>query len=84
MSILILAAMTMGQAPVATPQAPAVKPQKPQQVCEKIAITGSRARELVCHDVGGRANLEQFGVSDSAFGKGTFQNADPKTPGPPK
>jgi hypothetical protein len=84
MSILILAAMMMDQASAATAQAPTAKKQKPQQVCQMMQITGSRARERVCHEVGEATDLKQFGVSDSAFGKGTFQNADPKVAGPPK
>jgi hypothetical protein len=88
MSILLLAAMMMGQAPAAAQPAaspaPVAKKQKPQQVCEMMEITGSRGRERVCHDVGTAANLAQFGVSDSAFGKGSIRNADQTTAAAPK
>jgi hypothetical protein len=70
MSILLLAAMMAAQAPTAVqPAAPVAQKEKPKQVCESIEITGSRSRQRVCHDVGSRANLEEYGVSDSAFGK---------------
>jgi len=85
MSLLILAAMAVAQAPSAEPPATqAVNKKKPAQVCEYLEITGSRAKHRVCHDEGAAANLGAYGVSDSAFGKGTFQNADPKAPAAPK
>ena len=88
MSIVFLAAVLMGQTPAAAQPvqapAPAAKKQKPQQVCESIEITGSRGHQRVCHDVGSAADLAGYGVSNSAFGKGTFKNADPQTAAAPK
>jgi len=75
MSLMILAAIMMAQAPAATqpvtPPAPAAKKQKPAQVCEYIEITGSRSKRRVCRDAEGNLDLGP-GVSNSAFGKGTL------------
>jgi hypothetical protein len=67
------------QASPAAPAAPTAKKQKPAQICEYIEITGSRAKQRVCRDATGHLDLGP-GVSDSAFGKGTFKNEDPKVP----
>jgi hypothetical protein len=78
MSMIFLAAILMAQTPAAvqpTAAAPVVKKQKPAQVCEYIEITGSRSRQRVCHDAGTAANLEEYGVSDSGFGKNAIGRA---------
>ena len=77
MSLMLLAAMMMAQAPIAAEAAPAppaqaAKKQKPAQVCEYIEITGSRSKRRVCRDVNGDLDLGP-GVSNSAFGKGTLR-----------
>ena len=80
MSLMILAAMMMAQAPGASDPAitvpapvatPAIKKQKPAQVCEYIEITGSRSKRRVCRDAEGNLDLGP-GVSNNAFGKGTL------------
>lgn len=75
MSLMIVAAMMMAQAPAAAqpaaPGAPIAKKQKPQQVCEYIEVTGSRSKRRVCRDADGNLDLGP-GVSNSAFGKGTL------------
>jgi hypothetical protein len=72
MSILI-AAMLLA-APQTTPAdaAPAAQKKKPQQICEMIEVTGSRARKRVCRDASGQLDLGP-GVSDSAFGKARIE-----------
>ncbi len=76
MSLKIVAAVMMAQAPAAVQPAPAqpqaVKKKKPPQVCEYLEITGSRSKRRVCRDADGSLDLGP-GVSNSAFGKGTMQ-----------
>jgi hypothetical protein len=73
MSIMIVAALMMAQAPAAAQQAPSLptqpKTQKPPQICEYLEITGSRSKRRVCRDANGDLDLGP-GVSHSAFGKG--------------
>jgi hypothetical protein len=82
MSMLLLAAMMMGQAPAAAQPAPVQQQAakaKPQQICEYIEVTGSRSKRRVCHDVNGSVDLNAYGVSNSLFGKGKVvpQNGGP-------
>ena len=91
MSLMILAAMFMAQAPaaaepaiaVAAPAAaaPAAKKQKPAQVCEYIEVTGSRSKRRVCRDASGYLDLGP-GVSSSAFGKERSTQPNIATGGP--
>lgn len=75
MSVLIVAMLVAAQQPTpAQPTAPVAK-KKPQQVCEYLEITGSRAKQRVCRDEGGHLDLGP-GVSDSAFGKGTLKQME--------
>jgi hypothetical protein len=79
LAAMLLAAQQTAPAEAAAPAAPpaqTAKKQKPKQVCEYLEITGSRAKQRVCHDVGGAANLEAYGVSNSGFGKASIKNAD--------
>ena len=81
--VTLLMAQTVGAA--AQPPATSAVKEKPKQVCEYLEITGSRAKERVCHDVGGTVNLEGYGVSNSAYGKAAITNADPhNAPSSPK
>jgi hypothetical protein len=90
MSMMILAAMMMGQvaAPPQSPvmqqptaaQQPATKKQKPKQVCETIEVTGSRSKRRVCHDEGGNVDLAAYGVSGSVAGKGHSDTTNGSVP----
>jgi hypothetical protein len=86
MSMFFLAAMMMGQATAAAPQAAPVQQAapkaKPAQVCEYIEVTGSRSKRRVCHDVDGSADLSGYGVSNSAFGKTKVNQPQVSTGGP--
>jgi len=82
LAAMLLAAQQAAPAEAVAPAAPpaqTAKKQKPKQVCEYLEITGSRAKHRVCHDEGGAANLEGYGVSNSAFGKGSIKNGDQQT-----
>jgi hypothetical protein len=72
-SVLFVAAMMLVQAPAVQPQpaqpVKAKKVKKPQ-VCEYMEITGSRAKQRVCHDADTAADLSGYGVSNSLYGKG--------------
>jgi hypothetical protein len=72
MSLMVVAALMMAQAPAAaapTPAPPAAaKKPKTQQVCEYIELTGSRSKRRVCRDSEGNLDLGP-GISDSGFGK---------------
>ena len=63
MSMMVLAAMMMAQAPAATQpqpvpaQQPVAKKQKPKQICELTEVTGSRSKRRVCRDEGGDLDL---------------------------
>lgn len=87
MSMLLLAAMMMAQAPAAVepaPTRPAVQPavkEKPKKVCQYIEITGSRSRQRVCRDENGTLDLGP-GVSDTGWGK-TRVNDPAVAVGPP-
>jgi hypothetical protein len=62
----------MAQAPAAAqPEQPVTIKKKPQQVCEMIEVTGSRARKRVCRDVAGKFDLGA-GVHDSVDTRGTL------------
>ena len=82
MSILIAAMLLAAQQ--ATPAeltAPAAK-KKPQQICEMVEVTGSRARKRVCRDSAGRLDLGP-GVSDmNSQGTQQRQNYLNNQPGP--
>lgn len=73
MSLMIVTALMMAQAPAAVqpavPQPQATKKVKPKQICEELEITGSRAKRQVCHNADSNADLSAYGVSDSAYGK---------------
>jgi hypothetical protein len=84
-SLFLVAAMMLVQAPAAEPQpappAQAAKKVKKPQVCEYLEITGSRAKQRVCHDAEG--NLEPIpGVSNSAYGKTRVNEPNVQTGGP--
>ena len=75
MSLMILAAMMMAQAPAqaqlpqpATAQQPAVKKKKPKQICEEMEITGSRSPRRVCRDADGNLDLGP-GITSGSFDK---------------
>ena len=87
MSLMILAAMMMAQAPSAaepavTSAAPAataaVKKQKTKQVCEYVEVTGSRSKRRVCRDDSGSLDLGP-GVHSGSYGQdsGTQSAASP-------
>ena len=84
MSILIAAMLLAGQQATPADAAPTAQKKKPQQVCEMIEVTGSRARKRVCRDSSGRLDLGP-GVSDSAYGKARIQQGPtgsaPSAPG---
>ena len=85
MSMLLLAAMMMGQAPAAAQPAPVQQQAakaKPQQICEYIEVTGSRSKRRVCHDAGSNADLSAYGVSNSAYGKTRPTQPQVSTGGP--
>lgn len=75
MPLMLLAAMMMTQAPSATQPAPAqpvqtqpaVKKQKPAQICESIEVTGSRSKRRVCRDANGDLDLGP-GVHSGSIG----------------
>ena len=82
MSVILAALLLAGQqaTPVET-TAPAVHKKKPQQVCEMVEITGSRAKKRVCRDTEGNLDLGP-GVSSSFGGKGSStQPMQSGTPG---
>ena len=88
MSLMILAAMMMAQAPAAAeptsaPQtipapATAAKKQKPKQICESIEVTGSRSKRRVCRDDNGNLDLGP-GIHSGSFGQdsGTQSSSTP-------
>jgi hypothetical protein len=86
MSMIFLAAMMMAQASAAAPQPAPVQQQaakaKPAQICEYIEVTGSRSKRRVCHDAGAAADLNAFGVSNSAYGKTRPSQPQVSTGGP--
>lgn len=89
MSIILVAAMMMADAPAAAvpaqpapAQASVAKKQKPPQVCEYIELTGSRSKRRVCHDANGTDDLGAYGVSNSAFGKAKIDSPAVSTGGP--
>ena len=57
MSILIAAMLLAAQQATPTDAAPAAQKKKPQQICEMVEVTGSRARKRVCRDASGRLDL---------------------------
>jgi hypothetical protein len=63
MSILIAAMLLAAQQATPADAAPAAQKKKPQQVCEMVEVTGSRARKRVCRDASGHLDLGP-GVSD--------------------
>ena len=73
MSMLFLAAMMMAQAPAAVqPEQPVTIKKKPQQVCQMVQVTGSRARKRGCRNADGQLDLGP-GVSNTVDGgKGKF------------
>ena len=72
MSILIAAMLLAAQQAVpADTGAPAAQKKNPQQICEMVEVTGSRARKRVCRDASGRLDLGP-GVSDMSS-QGTQQ-----------
>jgi hypothetical protein len=69
MSILVVAAMMLAQAPAAAkPDQPVTVKAKPKQICEMVEVTGSRSKRRVCRDATGNLDLGP-GVSNSAYGK---------------
>jgi hypothetical protein len=69
MPMLLAAALMMAQAAV-PPASPTVQPaqitvkkNKPKEVCEYMEVTGSHARQRVCHNSAG--DLELPGVSEA-------------------
>ena len=80
MSLMVLAAMMMAQAPAeAAPQPaaaaqPAAKKQKPKQICEYIELTGSRSKRRVCHDDAGNLDLGP-GVRSGTYDKSSNQQS---------
>ena len=75
MSLMLLAAMMMAQAPAQTApqssptQLPAAKKQqKPKQVCELMEVTGSRSKRRVCRDENGTLDLGP-GVHSGSYGQ---------------
>ncbi len=83
MSVLILIGLLMAQGPagVETQTVPVAK-KKPQQVCQMIEVTGSRARKRVCRDENGVLDIGP-GVSRGAPNSGVFR-AGPSGSGEPK
>jgi hypothetical protein len=82
MSMLIVAAMMMAQAPAAVqPEQPVTVKKKPKQVCELMEVTGSRSKKRVCRDASGQLDLGP-GVSNSAFGKTKSNQQGTATGGP--
>ena len=63
MSILIAVMLLAAQQATPTDAAPAAQKKRPQQVCEMVEVTGSRARKRVCRDSSGRLDLGP-GVGD--------------------
>ena len=80
MSLMILAAMMMAQAPAAAqpvaPAAPAAKKAKPPQVCEYIEITGSRSKRRVCRDADGDFDLGPGVRSGSVDSQSKIQDSN--------
>ena len=82
MSMMLLAALMMAQAPAAAPatvelapvQAPAAKKQKPKQVCEYIELTGSRSKRRVCRDDDGNLDMGP-GIKSGAYDKTSNQQS---------
>ena len=72
MSILIAALLVAAQASPAGQPAPAAEKKKPQQVCQMMEVTGSRARKRVCRDAAGRLDLGP-GVHDDLGERGLNQ-----------
>lgn len=79
MSLMIVAAMMMAQAPAAAepvaPAVPAAKKQKSRQVCESIEVTGSRSKRRVCRDANGDLDLGPGIHSGSVDGQSKIQSA---------
>jgi hypothetical protein len=84
MSILIAAMLLAAQQATPADAAPAAQKKKPQQICEMVEVTGSRARKRVCRDASGNLDLGP-GVSNNAFGKARIQSGPtgsaPSAPG---
>jgi hypothetical protein len=80
-SLFLIAAMMLVQAPAVQPQPdqPKAAKVKPAQVCEYIEVTGSRSKRRVCHDADANADLSAYGVSGSLYGKG---HSVPQSGGP--
>jgi len=73
MSLLLVAGLIMAQAPAAVqPEQPVTVKKKPQQVCQMMEVTGSRARKRVCRDESGVLDLGP-GVSRGAPNSGMFR-----------
>jgi|1186.fasta_scaffold01331_1 hypothetical protein len=86
MSLMIVAAMMMAQAPAAAQPvataAPAAKKQKPAQVCEYIELTGSRSKRRVCRDANGDLDLGPGIRSGSVDNQSKIQDSSTSaTPG---
>lgn len=75
MSLMIVSALLLAQAPAAVQPAPVqkVKKAKPPQICEMMEITGSRAKQRVCRDAEGTLDLGP-GISNSLAGKGRIDS----------
>ena len=81
MSIMILAAVMMAQAPAqvqppqpANVQQPVAKKKKPKQICEEMEITGSRSPRRVCRDADGNLDLGP-GITSGSFDKASGQSS---------
>ena len=85
MSILILAAMMMAQAPSAVqppPEQPVkVKKHKPKQVCETVDVTGTRVPQRICRNADD-APPTDGDVTDSTFGLSKLNAAGAVRDGP--
>ena len=80
MSLMVLAAIMMAQAPAeAAPQPPAAaqpaaKKQKTKQICEYIELTGSRSKRRVCRDDDGNLDMGP-GIKSGAYDKSSNQQS---------
>ena len=87
MSILILAAMMMAQAPSAVqppPEQPVkVKKHKPKQICETVDVTGTRVPQRICRNADDPAPME-LDMSDATFGLGRVERIVDPAPVLPK
>jgi hypothetical protein len=82
-SMMLLAAMMMAQAPSQSPAQPApakqaAKKEKPKQICELIEVTGSRSKRRVCRDEDGNLDL-----GPGVHGGGTNTNVPSVSTGNP-